>query len=36
VQPALFGLYLFRTERAMQRIGESEAMPLTAVQVVQG
>lgn len=34
LQPALFGLYLFRTERAMQRIGESEAMPLTAVQVV--
>lgn len=34
LQPAFFGLYLFRTERAMQRIGEAEAMPLTAIQVL--
>ena len=34
LQPALFGLYLFRTELAMKRLGESEAMPLTAVQVL--
>ena len=32
LQPVFFGAYLFRTERAMQRM-PNDAMPLTALQV---